>query len=102
MITSVSISNWNEVWLGAALPAHRQQQREQRFAQKYPALGVQPAGTPLSAQDDPYHRFRICLSANDKMWVIVNLEKKAKHIRSPGSRRNLLRIAAAFNSPWLA
>lgn len=47
-----------EVWLGAALPAQRQQQREQRFAQKYLALGVQPAGTPLAVKDDPYPHIR--------------------------------------------
>lgn len=47
-----------DVWLDAALPAARQQQRNERFEQKYEALGVQPAGTPLAAKDDPYQDIR--------------------------------------------
>lgn len=47
-----------ETWLGATLPDARQQLRSERFEQKYAPLGVQSAGTPLSAKVDRYAHIR--------------------------------------------
>lgn len=46
------------IWLGVPQPELRQQQRSERFEQKFSALGVVPAGVPMVARNDRYTHIR--------------------------------------------
>ena len=65
-------------WLGVPLPEVRQQQRSERFEQKFPSLGVAPAGVPMAAQDDRYTHIRgedLMLTVSD--IVAISAQSKA-------------------------